>query len=284
MPPWPPVPSSGREVRDAQPPAPSVLAVFAHPDDESIACGGLLARCAAEAIPVSLLCLTRGGLGQVDDPARLRMGEMRARELAAATCLLGIQDVMLLDHRNGFLPWVDRSLLEAEIAAVLRRLRPTIVVTFDDDGLYWHPDHIVVHERTTAAVGSLGDQAPALYYVQVPKGSMRTAWQAATRAAEARGDLDAVRPFALGVEVDAYGLFTNAPTLALDVSAQAVDKLRAIRCHGSQLLGDALDRLPESAAADALGLELYRRARAGAQGATFLDRISRPFDRSARDR
>jgi LmbE family N-acetylglucosaminyl deacetylase len=271
-------------VRDARDTAPSLLAVFAHPDDESIACGGLLARCAADAIPVSLLCLTRGGLGQVDDPARLRMGELRARELTAATCLLGIQDVMLLDHRNGFLPWIERSVLESEIATVVRRLRPTIVVTFDEDGLYWHPDHIVVHERTTAAVRSLGDHAPALYYVQVPKGAMRAAWRAAAREAEARGDLEAVRPFALGVEVDAYGLFTQAPTLALDVRAQAVAKLRAIRCHGSQLVGDSLDRLPESAAAEGLGLELYRRAAVGARGETFLDRIGRPFDVGARNR
>jgi LmbE family N-acetylglucosaminyl deacetylase len=270
-------PSSGREVADPRGPAPSLLAVFAHPDDESIACGGLLARCCAEAIPTTLLCLTRGGLGQVDDPARARMGELRARELTAAARTLGVRDVTLLDYRNGFLPWVDKSVLEADIATVLRRVRPGVVVTFDDDGLYWHPDHIVVHERTTAAVSTLADEGPALYYVQVPKGAMRKAWQAATRAAEARGDLETVQPFVLGVEVDAYGLFTTPPTLALDVSAQAVTKLRALRCHTSQLLGDALDRLPEDGAAEALGLELYRRAAVGAQLETFLDRMCRPL-------
>ena len=181
------------------------------------------------------------------------------------------------------MPRLRILVLAAALAGVSDPVRD-VVVTFDEDGLYWHPDHIVVHERTTAAVYSLGDQAPALYYVQVPKGAMRGAWRAAARAAEARGDLEAVRPFALGVEVDAYGLFTKAPTLALDVSAQAVAKLRAIRCHGSQLLEDALGRLPESAAAEALGLELYRRAEVGSKGETFLDRIGRPFDVGARDR
>ena len=257
--------------------ASSLLAVFAHPDDESIACGGLLARCGADTVGATILCLTRGGLGQVDDPARARMGELRERELHAATRILGVREVIVLDHRNGFLPWADRNVLEADIVSVIRRVRPTTVVTFDDDGLYWHPDHIVVHERTTAAVSALAGDAPALYYVQVPKGAMRNAWLAATRAAEARGDLETVRPFALGVEVDAYGLFTTPPTLTLDVRGQAVAKLRAIRSHASQLLGDALDRLPEECAAEVLGLELYRRAEIGAQGETFLDRISRPI-------
>ena len=257
--------------------ASSLLAVFAHPDDESIACGGLLARCGADAIRATLLCVTRGGLGQMDDPARARMGELRERELTAAARVLGVPEVILLDHRNGFLPWADRNVLEADIVSVVRRVRPTVVVTFDDDGLYWHPDHIVVHERTTAAVSGLAEEAPALYYVQVPKGAMRNAWLAATRAAESRGDLEAVRPLALGVEVDAYGLFTTPPTLALDVGDQAAAKLRAIRCHASQLLGDALDRLPDECAAETLGVELFRRAAVGAQGETFMDRICRPL-------
>jgi len=249
----------------------SLLAVFAHPDDESIACGGLLARCAAEGIATALLCLTRGGLGQLDDPARIRMGERRAAELAAAAQVLGLSDVTLLDYRNGFLPWVERPALEADIGAAIARTRPDVVVTFDDDGLYWHPDHIVVHERTTAAVEALGPGAPALFYVQVPKGAMRAAWRAASEAAEAHGEVETVRPFALGVEVDAYGLFTTPPTLALDVGAYAVQKLRAIQCHVSQLHGDALERLPEDAAAAALGRELYRRAVTGAAAPTFLD-------------
>jgi LmbE family N-acetylglucosaminyl deacetylase len=263
-------------VADAIEPAPSLLAVFAHPDDESIACGGLLSRCSAEAIPTTLLCLTRGGLGQVDDPARVRMGELRERELGAAGRVLGLRNVILRDHRNGFLPWVERGVLEAEITAVLRQLRPAVVVTFDEDGLYWHPDHIVVHERTTAAVSALGADGPALYYAQIPKGAMRKAWHAASRSADAHGELESVRPFAFGIEVDAYGLFTSPATLALDVTAVAAQKLRAIRCHTSQLSGDVLARLPEEAAADALGVELYRRAAVGGQGGTFLDRIGRP--------
>jgi LmbE family N-acetylglucosaminyl deacetylase len=250
---------------------PSLLAVFAHPDDESIASGGLLARCAADGIRTSLLCLTRGGLGQLDDPARVRMGEERARELASAAGALGVHEVTLLDHRNGFLPWADRAAIEADIRTAIEHCEADVVVTFDDDGLYWHPDHIVVHERTTAAVAAMGAAAPALFYVSMPKGAMRAAWQAAVAASGGVDASGAVPPIALGVEVDAYGLFTTPATVRLDVRAQALTKLRAVRCHRSQVAGDALDRMPDEAAPRALGVELYRRAEAGAQGETFLD-------------
>lgn len=250
---------------------PSLLAVFAHPDDESIASGGLLAWCAAEGIRTSLLCLTRGGLGQLDDPARVRMGEERGRELASAANVLGVQEVTLLDYRNGFLQWADHAGIEADIRAAIVRGEADVVVTFDDDGLYWHPDHIVVHERTTAAVAAMGAAAPALFYVSMPKGAMRAAWHAAMTATDGVAAGVSVPPVALGVEVDAYGLFTTPATLMLDVRAQALRKLQAVRCHRSQVAGDALDRMPDEAAPRALGVELYRRAHVGAQGETFLD-------------
>jgi LmbE family N-acetylglucosaminyl deacetylase len=77
----------------------------------------------------------------------------------------------------------------------------------------------------------------------------------------------------MGVEVDAFGLFTKPPTLRVDVSAFAVRKLHALRCHRSQVAGDALDHMPDEAAPCVLGAELYRRADVGASRETFLDRM-----------
>lgn len=254
----------------------SLLAVFAHPDDESLASGGLLARCAAEGVRTSLLCLTRGGLGPIDDPARQRMGDERARELDAAAKVLGLHAVTLLDYRNGFLPWANRADLQADIQSAITRSAADVVVTFDDDGLYWHPDHMVVHESTTAAIAALGAEAPALFYVSMPRGAMRTAWLEATSEAERRGDAVPVPKLVFGIEVDAFGLFSRPPTLAIDASAHAAAKLRAIRCHQSQVAGDVLGRLPDEAAERALGVELYRRAVVGAQGETFVERMGQP--------
>jgi LmbE family N-acetylglucosaminyl deacetylase len=257
---------------DASPSGHSLLAVFAHPDDESLASGGLLARCAGEGIRTSLLCLTRGGLGAIDDQDRLRMGESRARELEGAARELGVSDLSLLDYRNGFLPWADRDQIEADIRNAIARSGAEVIVTFDEDGLYWHPDHIVLHERTTAVVAGMGPAAPALFYVSMPKGSMRAAWAAASVGHPVAGGESAL---ILGVEVDAFGLFTLPPTFTLDVSAFAACKLRALRCHRSQLEGDALDRLPDEAVARVLGTELYRRSTVGSAAETFLDRMAR---------
>ncbi|MGE3579347.1 MAG: PIG-L deacetylase family protein, partial [Vicinamibacterales bacterium] len=141
----------------------TLLAVFAHPDDESITCGGLLAACSAGGARVALLCLTRGEAGPGAGKTAVPLGRVRTEELAAAAGTLGIADVALLDHPDGMLPWTDASTIERDIREAMTRLRPDVVVTFGADGLYWHPDHIAVHERVTAAVRSLGDAAPALY-------------------------------------------------------------------------------------------------------------------------
>ena len=251
----------------------SLLAVFAHPDDEALASGGLLAWCAARGARVSLLCASRGGLGQVDDPRRLEMGETRARELHDAARVLGLQEVILLDYRNGFLPWVEREELEADIRAAITRLKPDVVVTFDHDGLYWHPDHIVLHERTTAVVAAMGEEAPALFYVSMPRGSMRGVLTAAIAAAHP----DAPMPQrVLGIdEVDAFGLFAGAPTLVLDAGDFAATKLAALRCHRTQIAGDGLDLLPDDEAPRLLGVEHYRRAEVGARGEAFIERLGR---------
>ena len=79
------------------------------------------------------------------------------------------------------LPWLDAARLEADIEAAIRRRRPEAVITFDEDGLYGHPDHVAVHERTTAVVEALDDPAPALYYVTMPPGAMRAVVDHATR-------------------------------------------------------------------------------------------------------
>ena len=230
----------------------SLLAVFAHPDDESIACGGLLALCADRGVRVTLLCATHGENNHgVRDEIWF---EERARELHEAAAVLGIGEVILFDFRDGFLPWAGD--LSDRIEEEIRRIRPDVVVTFGKDGLYWHPDHIAICDATTAAVDSLGHEGPALYYVTMPPGQMRRivdeVWSAEEDVAKASPLFGLASP-------DAFGVGATPPSLVIDVSACAHRKLAALRCHRSQINGGALARIPDSEAARLLGVEHLHR-------------------------
>ncbi len=258
----------------------SLLAVFAHPDDESLACGGLLARCAECGVRLSLLCLTHGEHGPGQDHEhgprhdRARLRDTRATELGDAARVLGIRDVVLLDHEDGMLPWIDGARLEADILGAIRRFRPQVVVTFDEDGLYWHPDHIAVHERTTAVVARLGAAGPALRYVSMPAGRMRAIVDAASKSPESG---DEPPRLVLGVaDADAFGSMAPEPTLVVEAGEFAGRKLAALRCHRTQLDGSALEYLNELDAERLLGTEHYRRAVVGSRNDVFIERFGNP--------
>jgi N-acetyl-1-D-myo-inositol-2-amino-2-deoxy-alpha-D-glucopyranoside deacetylase len=249
-----------------------LLGVFAHPDDESLACGGLLARCAALGAAVTLLCLTRGeggpGLGAgtgSDADRRHQLAARRTQELDAAIRVLGVSDLVLLDHEDGMLPWLEAETIDADIHAALDRLRPDVVITFGPDGLYWHPDHIAVHERTTAVVAAAGAAAPALYYVTMPPGQMRA-------IVEYAGIGAAVVP-GLG-NPDAFGAFAEPLTLVVEAGVHAVAKLAALKCHHSQFGASSIAAINGADAARLLGTEHYRRAAVGRTGVTFLDQLA----------
>jgi len=227
----------------------SLLAVFAHPDDESIACGGLLALCADRGVRVDLVCATHGeNNGGVRDEVWY---DQRARELDAAARILGIADVLLLDYRDGFLPWAAD--LSDRIEAEIRRLRPDVVVTFGTDGLYWHPDHIAICDATTAAVDAMGEEGPALYYVTMPPGQMR-------RILDEAGEGPGTTSHLLGVaNPDAFGLEAAPPSLVVDVSARAPRKLAALKCHHSQTDGGVFARIPDDEAARFFDVEHFHR-------------------------
>ncbi|MDE3156284.1 MAG: PIG-L family deacetylase [Acidobacteriota bacterium] len=251
----------------------TILAVFAHPDDESLACGGTLARAAEEGARVVLLCLTRGEQGSISDAALVPdgdLGAVRARELREAAAVLGLAQVVVLDHPDGQLPWVDARLLEAEILVSIRHFQPDAIITFGADGLYWHPDHVAVHERTTAAVAALNARRPALYYVTMPEGTMRAVVEAAPgrEAAEAR-------PW--GLNPDAFGAEAMPPTLVVDVAAYAARKLAALRCHRTQMgPANPLARLTDEQARDLLGREHFHGAPRASTTGFPLDVLGEP--------
>jgi N-acetyl-1-D-myo-inositol-2-amino-2-deoxy-alpha-D-glucopyranoside deacetylase len=245
----------------------SVLAVFAHPDDESLACGGLLAGSAQAGAHTSVLCLTRGA----GVPADAALSQVRTRELQAACAVLGVRDVLVLDHDDGYLPWVDTRRLQADVAAAVKRVHATVVITFDEDGLYWHPDHVAVHEHVRDAIAAMGAGAPSLFYVTMPAGRMR----ALVDRVVGRTTDGAPHDDVLGISaVDAFGAQAPPATYALDVAPFAVQKLRALRCHATQAAHGALALVQDDEAALFLGIELYRRANVGHPGPTFIDNVA----------
>jgi LmbE family N-acetylglucosaminyl deacetylase len=250
----------------------TILAVFAHPDDESIACGGTLARAADAGARVVLMCASHGTLGSVSDTLLLVDGDLsatRAQELSAAACALGLSEVELLDHADGYLRW-NAPAFDDDLIAALRRYRPDAVITFDTDGLYWHGDHIGVHERTTGAVAALGGAAPPLYYVTMPHGAMR----GLVESARARVGPLADNTF-WGIVPDAFGSASEPPTFTVDVRDWVDQKLTAIRCHRTQVGPRSPFAMIDGADARRwLGLELFRRSQLEASGPDLLESLA----------
>ena len=250
----------------------SLLAVFAHPDDESLACGGLLAWCSASGARVSLLCATRGERGRGADETAI--ARIRAAELDLAAAALGIGEVFLLDYPDGELQWVDdgprRGELTADILNTIRLVDADVVVTFGEDGLYWHPDHIAVHQRTTVAVGALGGEAPVLYYVTLPQHAIRTLVDFAVEqsSTDAASDVFGI------ADPDAFGTLASPPTLVIDAGEFAARKIAALRCHRSQLGEGALTVISDTDAARLLRIEHLRRAPIESNRPAFIEQLA----------
>ena len=253
----------------------TVLAVFAHPDDESLACGGTLARLADAGVRVVLLCGSRGESGSISDPSLVPdgdLGRVRAVELGHAAAVLGLAEVILEDHPDGDLRWEDVPEFHAEIVAALHRYRPDAVITFAEDGLYWHLDHIGVHERTYTAVKSLGADAPPLYYVTMPKGVMREVVQ----AAHSKGGAPSDSSF-WGIEPDAFGDSAAPPTFSIDVREWVPRKLAALRCHRTQMgTNNPIAWIDEEEARRWLGVEYFRRSTLEGASPAVLEEFGEP--------
>jgi len=251
----------------------TVLGIFAHPDDESLACGGTFARLADAGARVVLVCASRGEAGSISDPALVPDGDLggvRARELRDAAAVLGVAEVIVLDHADGDLRWEDVPQLHAEIVDAIARFRPDAVITFAEDGLYWHLDHIGVHERTYTAVRSLGANAPPLYFVTMQHGVMREV----VNAAHAKGGSPSDSSF-WGIAPDAFGDGAKPPTFVIDVRDWVPRKLAALRCHRTQMgPNNPMAWIDDDEARRWFGVEQFRRAPLEAAGEPMLEHLA----------
>jgi N-acetylglucosamine malate deacetylase 2 len=270
------VPDADRNARSRELPLAgrTVLGIFAHPDDESLACGGTLARLADAGARVVVMCASRGEAGSLCDPLLVpggdSLGDVRARELRDAAAILGVAEVIVLDHPDGDLRWAHVPELHAEIVLTLEHYRPDAVITFAEDGLYWHLDHIGVHERTFTAVLSLGAAAPPLYYVTMPEGIMLRVVEAAHAKSGAPPDSSL-----WGIAADAFGHCATPPTFVIDVRDWVPRKLAALRCHRTQIgPGNPIAWISDDEARQWLGMEQFRRSPLDTTGDRILEHLS----------
>jgi N-acetyl-1-D-myo-inositol-2-amino-2-deoxy-alpha-D-glucopyranoside deacetylase len=246
-------------------PSLTLMAVFAHPDDESFGSGGSLARYGADPdVRVVLVCATRGEAGEIADPSLAtpeHLGEVRERELRCACQELGIDALHFLGYRDsgmagtpenlepGALAMADFDQVVGKIVAHIRRERPDVVVTFDETGGYGHPDHIAIHYHTKAAFAAAADpeqyasqlvdglqphQAQKLYFTAIPRRFFRDAL---------------AKMEELGMEIPAsyqqrldqpIGLPDEACTTDVNVQEFWDVKQAAVQCHATQLNPDSI--------------------------------------------
>jgi LmbE family N-acetylglucosaminyl deacetylase len=222
-----------------------VLGVFAHPDDESMGPGATFAKCAAAGHRVKFLTTTAGGAGRLfeerptDAEGREELMRIRRRETVEAARILGAEHLGFLEWEDGRLR--DRDILEIEetFAAVIRRERPDVVVTFHGSGISYHPDHRVV---TLALTGAFLGAAREDWY---------TSPELKGLAPHAARRLYGFAPFGReGPDVEwPRAIYPPAPeeiTTEIDTSAFADTKWAAIEAHASQQYGPPFRKLYEA--------------------------------------
>ncbi|WP_194815412.1 PIG-L family deacetylase [Nocardia sp. XZ_19_385] len=222
----------------------TIMAVHAHPDDEVLTTGGVFARYGEEGIRTVLVTCTNGEQG--DGPGGVKPGapghdpaavaEQRLGELRASAALLEIEHLELLGYQDsGMDGWdansdprafanVPVSTAAAELAALIEKYRPQVIVTYDEKGGYGHPDHIQAHRITVAATESTGIPAK-LYYAVEPREGTREMFAAAKANGLDMGDFELPEDF---------GTPIAEITTVVDVTGYTRRKVKALEAHGSQ--------------------------------------------------
>jgi N-acetyl-1-D-myo-inositol-2-amino-2-deoxy-alpha-D-glucopyranoside deacetylase/mycothiol S-conjugate amidase len=232
---------------------------MAHPDDESFGPGGTLALYAKRGVAVHLICATRGEAGMVEQELLEQhesVADLREHELRCAAEILGLKSVHFLDYRDsGMVGSEDNrhpnALIAAPIEQVIqqityhiRRIKPQVVLTFDPQGGYGHPDHIAVHKASTAAFHAAGDgtQFPGaelphspqkLYYTTFPRRQLK--WL--VRLMPLLGQDP--RKFGRNNDIDLVEITNQDFPIHTKIDYREVleERERAAACHTSQLAG-----------------------------------------------
>ncbi|MBB6352159.1 PIG-L family deacetylase [Nonomuraea muscovyensis] len=249
----------------------TLMAVHAHPDDECLSTGGVLARYAADGVRTVLVTCTNGEQG--DGPGGVKPGEpghddaavaeRRLAELRESVSVLGIGHLELLGYRDsGMDGWetnhhpdafanVPVETAAARLGELIEHYRPDVVVTYDETGGsgYFHPDHVQAHRITVAAVEATGVPAK-FYYTAITRSAIKRMFELMR---ESGADLGDFRPS------DDFGTPDEQVTTVVDVAPYVERKLKALMAHESQGESIFLLRMPEEAQQQAFSHEAFTR-------------------------
>jgi LmbE family N-acetylglucosaminyl deacetylase len=266
----------------------TLMAVHAHPDDEVTSSGGALARYAAEGVTTVVVTCTDGRCG--DGPNGVKPGQpdhdpeavvaIRRRELEASCAALKVTHLELLGyHDSGMLGWPTNedpqsfwatpvAVAAERLAGLIRQYRPDVLLTYDTNGGYGHPDHIQVHRVTMAAVdlldGPAKDDGPAkVYWSALPQSTMRHV-------------SDRMRELGIGLDgpdsgEGPQGWPDEDITAWIDVAGVLDQKYDALSAHASQGDGAFFLGLGRETFAKVMGTECYVRVRDTTGAATPED-------------
>ena len=251
----------------------SILASFAHPDDEGFGCGGTLAMLAARDARLTLVCATNGDVGEISDPSLATPDNLhlvRRQELRNAMAVTGLRDLRFLNYRDsGMAGTADNDhpnslhqaapeRVAAQLLAIINEVQPHIILTHDPSGGYGHPDHRAVCRHTTAAyrqsvaagIAPPDGSVPILYYVCFPRSNFQRMWRKML-------ELNITPPFA-SRDIDLVGTPDEEVTTTLDISPWVDIKIESLNCHRTQIDPNGpFAQLPEDLMREIMGQEYY---------------------------
>jgi N-acetyl-1-D-myo-inositol-2-amino-2-deoxy-alpha-D-glucopyranoside deacetylase len=265
-----------------EPPARRLLLVHAHPDDESIGTGATMAKYAAEGAGVTLVTCTLGELGEVIPPKLAHLawdcggglGQYRIGELTAACAALGVSDHRFL---GGPGRWRDSGMMgepsndwegcfwradvdqaAGELLTIIRQVRPQVMVSYDANGFYGHPDHIQAHRVAWRAFGLANGLVSKFYATAVPKSVLARAVELMRDAQPGNAGSGAEFTQVESADELPFGTPDGQVTTMVDAGAFLDAKLAAMRAHATQIAVDSpFFALSDRVGQRAFGQEYY---------------------------
>jgi LmbE family N-acetylglucosaminyl deacetylase len=251
----------------------TLMAVHAHPDDEASSTGGVLALYSGQGVRTIVVTCTNGEFG--DAPGQVKPGqdghdeqavaELRLAELRQSAKILGVTHLELLGYQDSGMPeWdykqrpeafcnVPLDVVSGRIAGLIGTYEPQVVVSYDPDGMYQHPDHVHAALAAAAAVASAGTVAK--FYQTAMRGSTwRKVWEALRELGEDIPERSLTPEERQKLAEDELRITTS-----VDIRPELDRKREALMAHASQIQDSWFSKLPPDVATEAFGFETFVR-------------------------